>query len=97
MFQSFNPNLKETLCKPVLQGSKKNMNMNIYTLYRIDKTDPLYIVVFQRFNPTLKDTLCKSVLQGSKTKNEYENIHIISEYIHNIRYTYSCFNVSTRP
>ena len=42
--------------------------MNIYTLYRIDMTEPLYIFVFQRFNPTLKETICKSILQGSRKK-----------------------------
>ena len=68
VFQRFNPTLKETLCKSVLHGSKKKMNMNISTLYWIDMTEPLYIFVFQRFNPTLKETLCKSVLQGSEKK-----------------------------
>ena len=53
MFQRFNPTLKETLYKSVLQGSKKKMNMNIYTLYWIDKTDPLHIVVFN-FQPDPK-------------------------------------------
>ena len=81
MFQRFNPTLKETLCKSVLQGSKKKMNINIYKLYWIDMTEPLYIFVFQRFNPTLKETLCKSVFQGSQKKNEYEYIHIISDII----------------
>ena len=50
------------------------MNMNIYTLYRIDKTEPLYIFVFQPYPQT--DGFVYAFSTGHKNKNEKKEDYI---------------------
>ena len=56
-------------------GVSKKMNMNIYTLYRINNTEPIKFV----FQPLTQIDRFVNATYRSLKKNEYEYIQIISD------------------